>query len=124
MPTDVPDHVLVIAGFPGDVPVTIEMSARSMRGRGNTAHFAGTGGTLEVDFSKQTLDLRGLDGTAGPVEILPGEHDEWRAELDFVAAIRGDRPVELTDFATGLRYMRFVDAVHESAAIGGRVLLG
>jgi hypothetical protein len=31
--------------------------------------------------------------------------------------------VTLTDFATGLRYMRFVDAVDESAATGARVRL-
>jgi predicted dehydrogenase len=123
MPTDVPDHVLVIAGFPGHVPVSIEMSARTRRGQPNIAQFAGTGGTLEVDFSKQALELRGLDGIARPVEILAGEHDEWRAERDFVAAIRGEQPVELTDFATGLRYMRFVDAVHESASSGARVNL-
>jgi hypothetical protein len=31
--------------------------------------------------------------------------------------------VQLNDFATGLRYMRFTDAVHEADATGRRVAL-
>ena len=38
-----------------------------------------------------------------------------------MASIRGEQPVTDTDFATGLRYMEFVDAVHDSAASGMRV---
>jgi predicted dehydrogenase len=107
VPADVPDHVVATAEYPGGVVATIEMSTVTMRGRGITAQFHGTDGTLEAE------------GRA--IEIRDDERDEWRAEPDFVAAIRGEKPVELTDFETGLRYMEFVDAVHESSQTGLRV---
>ena len=59
-----------------------------------------------------------------PVEIGPDERDEWRCERDFVAAIRSEATVELTDFATGRRYMEFVDAVDHSARLGERITIG
>jgi predicted dehydrogenase len=132
--TDVADHLVAMAGFPGGVPATIEMSTVSRRGQPNVVTFTGSTGTLEADFSAGRLAVvrpgaaGGAGGSAGAaarenVEIAPGEHDEWRAELDFVAAIRRQAPVTLTDFATGMRYMRFVDAVDESAATGARVRL-
>jgi predicted dehydrogenase len=125
VPTDVPDHVLAVAGFGGDVTASIEMSTVTLRGTGIQATFHGTDGTLAADFGAGTLGVRRApDGPAEPVTIAPEEHDEWRAETDFVAAIRGEKPVELTDFATGLRYMEFVDAVHHSNREGGRIVLG
>jgi len=132
--TDVADHLVAIAEFPGGVPATIEMSTFSRRGQPNVVTFTGSTGTLEADFSAGQLSVVRPGATilapadaatagGGIVEIAPGEHDQWRAEPDFVAAIRRQAPVTLTDFATGLRYMRFVDAVDESAATGARVRL-
>ena len=125
VPSDVPDHVSAIAGYPGGVRATIEMSTVTMRGRGMRAAFHGTEGVLEADFGTRTLAVRDVDaasdGPPSPVEIRDDERDEWRAELDFVAAIRGEQAVEMTDFGTGLRYMEFVDAVHASARDGVRV---
>ena len=37
-------------------------------------------------------------------------------EQEFVAAIRGEGPVKLPDFDTGVRYMEFVEAVAQSLA--------
>jgi predicted dehydrogenase len=126
VPSDVPDHVVATAGYPGGVLATIEMSTVTMRGRGIRAWFHGSDGVLDADFGAQTLTVRhvGAPNEAGrPIDIRHGEHDEWRAERDFVDSIRGGRPVTDTDFATGLRYMEFVDAVHASAASGMRVEL-
>jgi hypothetical protein len=39
----------------------------------------------------------------------------WQVEADFVAAIRGERPVAHTTFATGVRYMQFTEAVARSS---------
>jgi predicted dehydrogenase len=47
----------------------------------------------------------------------------WRVEADFVAAIREGAPVELTDFATGVTYMEFTEAVARSAQAGEPVEL-
>ena len=39
----------------------------------------------------------------------------WQVEADFIAAIRGERPVTHTDFGTGVRYMQFTEAVARSS---------
>ena len=125
VPTDVADHLVAIAGFPGDVSATIEMSTVTLRGTGIHASFFGSAGTLEADFGAKTLSVRSAGAEhAKPVAISEAEHDDWRAERDFVAAIRGEGSVELTDFETGRRYMQFVDAVHTSNREGQRIGLG
>jgi predicted dehydrogenase len=125
VPTDVPDHLVAIAGFPGEVTATIEMSTITLPGTGIHVSFVGSDATLEADFGAQTLSVRrgGSDAAAESVTITAAEHDDWRAERDFVAAIRGEGTVDLTDFETGRRYMAFVDAVRESNRLGERVAL-
>ena len=39
----------------------------------------------------------------------------FQTEEEFISAIRGQESVRFTDFATGLKYMEFTDAVHRSA---------
>ena len=46
-----------------------------------------------------------------------------RVEADFVNAIRGGRSIDRTDFATGVRYMEFTEAVARSATDGQAVHL-
>jgi predicted dehydrogenase len=57
------------------------------------------------------------------VEIPAEQRHGWRVEEDFVAAIREGTPVKLTDFATGVRYMRLTDAVWRSWSQGLRIAL-
>jgi predicted dehydrogenase len=124
VPSDVPDHVLAIAGFPGEVTLSLEMSTITLAGQGIHAVFYGTDGSLDADFGAEALRLtRNGDGLTETVTIAEGERDEWRAERDFVAAIRGEKAVDLTDFDTGRRYMQFVDAIHESNRSGQRVVI-
>jgi predicted dehydrogenase len=124
IPTDVPDHLVAVAGFAGDVTAAIEMSTVTLRGTGIHVTFFGSEGTLEADFGAQALSIRKAGQSPEAVEITAEERDEWRAERDFVAAIRGESAIDLTDFETGRRYMEFVDAVHESNRRGERVVLG
>ncbi|WP_269539610.1 Gfo/Idh/MocA family protein [Cerasicoccus fimbriatus] len=52
-----------------------------------------------------------------PEAITPdaGTAIGWRVEQDFVDSIRDGKPVSLTSFADGVRYMRFTDMVWEAA---------
>jgi hypothetical protein len=50
--------------------------------------------------------------------IPPEKQRGWRVEAEFVAAIRGQEPVRRTNFASGVRYMEFTEAVARSAATG------
>ena len=44
----------------------------------------------------------------------PGTAHGWQVESDFINSVRNGAPVTLTNFADGVRYMRFTDAVWES----------
>ena len=52
------------------------------------------------------------------LQVLPIPEEAkggWRVEEEFVASIRGERPVTHTDFETGVRYMQFTEAVARSS---------
>ena len=121
---DIPDHVLAIVEFPDDVTATIEMSTRTNPLESNRAILYGTEGTLRVDLAERRIDRAPHGGDWAPVEIDDADRAGWSAEIDFVAAIRGERPVTLTDFATGAHYMAVVEAVDRSAAHGRREPVG
>jgi predicted dehydrogenase len=117
---DIPDHLVAVAELPGPALASIELSA-SRRAEPNTAWLFGTERTLRADFDAGRLELAALDGRREPVEVPPDERGEWRVEREFVDAIRHGIPVTRTDFATGVRYMRFTDAVVEAVRAGRRV---
>ena len=50
-----------------------------------------------------------------PMPIPDALRGGWQVEADFIAAIRGERPVTHTDFRTGVRYMQFTEAVARSS---------
>lgn len=120
---DVPDHVAALVDYPDAVTAVIEMSARTNGVDHDRVAFHGTAGSILVDLTAQAIELVGQDGERAPVVIEPADRDEWTAEIDFVAAIRGERPVTRTDFETGLGYMAFLEAVERSAAGGCRVVI-
>jgi predicted dehydrogenase len=118
--SDIPDHVLALIEYPDDVTASLEMSARTNAIESNRATFYGTEGTLRVDFGAERIERAPLGGAWEPVEVGNEDRAGWTAEIDFVAAIRGEQEVTLTDFATGLAYMAFVEAVNRSATGGQR----
>jgi predicted dehydrogenase len=120
---DVPDYVTIQAEFAGRVHATLEISAHASAGGANSAYLFGSTGTLLVDFDAKTLALSKGGGAFAPVKIPTAERQDWRVEAEFIGAIRGENEVRLTDFATGVRYMEFTDAVNESAGTGQRVAL-
>jgi predicted dehydrogenase len=119
---DVPDHVLALVEYPDDVTAVIEMSARTNGLASDHATFHGTTGSLVVDLGAQRIELVRA-GEHEPVRIRDEDRRGWTAEIDFVSAIRGGPPGTLTDFATGLGYMAFLEAVQRSAASGCRTVI-
>jgi predicted dehydrogenase len=118
--TDVIDHLLIAATFPGEVTASIEMSVVSVRD-GTRITLVGDEGSIEVGVGSETLTRVGQDGTRTAIPIRPEDRLGWTAEIDFVRSIRDGAPVELTDFATGVAYMAFVDAVDRSVRTGSRI---
>ena len=67
-----------------------------------------------------------LTGRVGESQLLefdipPEKQGGWCVEAEFVGAIRGYETVRFTDFATGVRYMEFTEAVARSATSQTRV---
>ena len=76
----------------------------------------GDRGTLHYDLLKDKIrGFRRGDRQLEPMPIPDSLRGGWQVEADFVAAIRGERPVTHTDFPTGVRYMQFTEAVARSS---------
>lgn len=76
----------------------------------------GDEGTLVYDLLKDEIQgARRGEPELRPLPIPEADRGGWRVEADFVAAIRGERPVEHTTFTAGVRYMQFTEAVARSA---------
>jgi predicted dehydrogenase len=120
---DVPEHVLAFVDYPRDVTAVVEMSARTNRVASDHVSFHGQTGSLAIDLGAQRIELVRPGGGREPVTIRDEDRAGWTAEADFISAIRGGSPGTLTDFATGLGYMAFLEAVHRSAASGCRTVI-
>jgi predicted dehydrogenase len=122
-PVGTPDSVQVLAVLENGARVTYHFSGVTPFGQGMGIHLYGTEGVLHYDL--QTDRIRGASlkrghrpGHAGELtEIdIPAERaGRWRVEEEFVEAIRTGAPVRLTNFATGVAYMEFTEAVARSA---------
>lgn len=76
----------------------------------------GSDGTLIYDLSRD--EIWGARRDEPELAVLPIPADQrggWQVEADFVAAIRHERPVTHTNFATGVRYMQFTEGVARSS---------
>jgi predicted dehydrogenase len=91
----------------------------------------GSDGVLRYDFLDDRIfgaSRSGgeVPGNAAPLKEIPIPAEKaggWRVEADFVDSIRLGTPVQLTDFATGVKYMEFTEAVAQSAERGETVEL-
>jgi predicted dehydrogenase len=121
---DVPDHVEIVADLENGAVATYEFSAVTGFSPGEGVWLFGSAGTLRFDFATQKL-FGGRTGDKALAEIVipPEKAGKWRVEEEFANAIRGMEKIRLTDFATGVKYMEFTDAVHRSAASGQAVSL-
>ena len=76
----------------------------------------GTAGTIVYDLERDTIrHARRGDLALKPVPIPDELRGAWSVEADFIAAIRGERPVERTTFEDGVRSMQFTEAVARSS---------
>jgi predicted dehydrogenase len=125
-PVGTPDSVQVLAALENGARAVYHLSAATPFGQAMGITLYGSDGVLHYDLS--TDRIRGASRRHG---AKPGSLDElqevpipadkeggWRVEADFVSAIREGRPVELTDFAGGVSYMEFTEAVARSAQRG------
>ncbi len=74
---------------------------------------------VRVDLAKGELWFAELGAAEKLVPIAPEKRGAWRVEADFIDSIRDKKSVTLTNFATGVEYMRFTEAVWASWNAGG-----
>jgi predicted dehydrogenase len=121
-----PDSVQVLTVLANGARATYHFSGVTPFGQAMGIHLYGTEGVLQYDLLNDRI--RGASRRAGPSGGKAGELEEvpipterarpWSVEADFVAAIRTGAPVRFTDFATGVAYMEFTEAVALSARSG------
>lgn len=119
---DIPDHLDVIADMACGAQLHMQLSGVAGVGGTTEAFLFGTEGTLRFASGKLYGAKRGEDKLS-EIPIPENEAAGWRVEEEFIEAIRRNEPVKLTDFATGVRYMDFVDAVTQSSGSGIAVSL-
>lgn len=113
-----PDSVQVLTVLEGGARGVYHLSGVSRFGPGSQIHLYGSEGTLKYELAPTDVLWGARRGDKSLQEIpVPADQEYgWHVEEEFIAAIRGERPVEFTDVATGVRYMEFTEAVALSSA--------
>jgi predicted dehydrogenase len=123
VPIEVPDSLGVLARMANGARATYRVGTLLHAPRDpNGVSIFGSRGTLHWN-ANDTMTFAPVGEEPRPLEPDPGAEGSWRVEADFVDSIRDGKPVELTSFADGVRYMQFTEAVQRSAATGTRVQL-
>jgi predicted dehydrogenase len=111
-----PDSVQVLTTHEDGSCGMYRLSAVVWHGTSMGIALYGSGGTLIYDFLRD--EIRGARRGEAALEPLPIPAElrsGWQVEAEFVGAIRGERKVRRTDFATGVQYMQFTEAVARSS---------
>lgn len=121
----VPDSVQIVTELENGGCGLYHLSGVDLFGPGMQIHLYGSDGTIKYLFGDRERLLIGRSGDDGLQEaaIPPEKQGGWRVEAEFIGAIRGEEPVRFTDFATGVKYMEFTEAVTRSAESGRAVAL-
>ena len=113
----IPEHVDISAEMACGAQLHMQVSA--VTGLAGPPHITlyGSAGTLRFTAGELLGGQRG-DESLAPLEIPEGERGAWRVEEEFVNAVRGREAITHTDFATGVKYMEFTEAVTRSLQTG------
>lgn len=108
---ELPDCLHIHARLGEEVVLNYHFSGIETGPERNQIRLNGSAGALRVDVGANTLYQTGGNGVEEAVEVPRSERRGWRVEADFIESIRAGKPVELTSFAAGVRYMAFTAAV-------------
>jgi predicted dehydrogenase len=118
-PVGTPDSVQVLAVLANGARATYHFSGVTPFGQQMAITLYGTEGVLRYDLMNDQIlgasKTRGKTTDLQEVPIPPDKAGGWRVEAEFIEAIRESKPIRFTDFATGLQYMEFTQAVALSA---------
>ncbi|MBK1879550.1 Gfo/Idh/MocA family protein [Pelagicoccus mobilis] len=113
---EIPETIDVIAEYESGLRLNCRMTGLEL-GKGSDYYvLAGSKGTLRLDLNEGRLTKTLLGGEEELIEPEEEDTADWNVEADFVASIREQAPIRLTNFEDGLAYMRFTDAAIKSLA--------
>lgn len=107
----IPESLTVLGRYDRGARLIMHLSGVETGPARNEIRINGSKGSLRLAVAKGELWHAPRGGTENAVAIPAEEKRAWQVEADFVHSIRRGTPVRLTDFATGLRTMRFTDEV-------------
>jgi len=128
-PVGTPDSVQILAILENGARAVYHLSGVTPFGQGMGIWLYGTEGVLHYDLAHDRIEgahQHGKPTAEHKLEEIPipaSKARVWRVEADFVEAIRRQTPIQFTDFATGVAYMEFTEAVARSAQRGQAVEL-
>lgn len=108
----IPDSIGVLAEMANGARATYVFSAVAPGAPRASIAVYGTEGALWWEADQLRVSKAG--GPFEPREPDPGTAGAWRVEADFIESIREGKPVTLTSFEDGVKYMEFTDAVWRS----------
>jgi len=119
----VPDYLQVLARWENELDGSLAWSGVAHHGGDDYLKIFGTLGTIAYNFSKDQLFLGSHeDNELKEVEVPIEFRRDWKVEEDFISAVANRCKVE-PSFDTGLKYMRFLEAVNISLNTGDRIHL-
>ncbi len=123
-PTTIPESVTVLGNFANGARLVGHFSGVELTPPRNEIRLNGNKGGLRLDLIRNELWVSAPGQAERLVEVAPDRLGKWQVEEDFVNSIRQGKPVKLTNFETGVKYMGFTEAVWESwSQFGQRVNL-
>jgi predicted dehydrogenase len=125
-PVGTPDCVQVLAVLEGGARAVYHVSGVAPFGQQQSITLYGSGGVLHYILSNDRIfgASRQQGASSATLEdmrvipIPPEKEGGWQVEADFIESVREGKPVTRTDFASGVRYMEFTEAVARSAQSG------
>ncbi len=120
-----PDSVQVLTVLAGGARGLYHVSGVTRFGPGSQIHLYGSEGTLKYELAPhdRLWGAQRGENQLQEIAVPPEQEYGWHVEEEFIGSIRGECPVRFTDFATGVRYMEFTEAVVRSAATAQAVQL-
>jgi predicted dehydrogenase len=115
--------VIVLCKFENGMEGVMEFSGVAPFENSDRLQVFGSQGMLTYDFGSDRM-TGGTVGekSAADIVIPPELEQSWRVEEDFIAAVRSPASIEpQPSFAQGLQYMRVVQAVADSVALGSEI---
>lgn len=113
-PTTIPESVSVLGTFEDGARLIGHFSGVDRTGARNEIRINGSNAGVRLDLTRNELWLTKGKEKERLIDVPPERRGSWRVEADFIDSIREGKPVRLTDFETGAKYMHFTDAVWES----------